>query len=515
MDRSNAVTTFLVLVLCGGFLAGCLDEGPAPTLLGPASIGIDEVEAGRFYAFDHRGGSLAIGIEDGDELALHLYSPQDTRLGRLELAPDTFGKDVRLDGLAPGSYVIGVEAINGTLALLSSGASVELLTVLGSHVERSVIAEVPISTDATFGIVGPIGTAFGQQRPVDESLTVNLSRTPTFMGLLFGGETQDLDVKVTGATGTVLTSEGAYAATRQGANTFIVEPLPSEFSGQGAKSSDYDVRVTAPHFEGVLILEAYSYSRHVPANPVDATSSEDDVTFTYGELPGRPVSFQVHKDARALYAWAKDPRPAEEQEACIDDDGQGNASSAAACGSPSDHVAYVAVYGPDDERLGIYRLVPGTLAKIPVARGGDYVAVSHGGLVVMGADKVPVDFEMHVLDVSSTMIGQSDVGDSDDYEQVAGRTNVSGVAFSITPAMTEPSQGQMGPLPPFFEGCPTEGRFRVLDAGNETLGFWGPGLRPGASLMPLAVPQGDIVYVQDGMGGRCGQTVAEVHTYHR
>lgn len=524
--RTDVLPWLLALTL--PVLAGCLGDGaPDGEAFQPYGVSAAGLESGHAYAFAHEGGMLAIALDgDGSAVAV-LYDPQDRRLGVLELGADAFRRDVALDGLPAGDYVLQVTLLNATLEVRSDGDAVDEFKELGSHFERVVLVDRPVESDATLGLVPAIGIETDAE-PVDTSMNLTLGRTPTLLRLYAAGSGQDAHVQVRGSAGTVLAFDDDYGDPGAPSDPEL-EPLGADFFPFNVRDRSFDVRVQAADMDGVLVLEAWSYSRLVPAPAVEASHvALSDMPFTYGAVPSRPVLFQVHDGAASLYAWSdlEDPRFADGW----DEDEQGPSRNGTTNGtangtaSPAQEetqrdegpVPWIVVFGPDDERLGAYPVPAGHVVRIPIDTGGDYVAVSKHGDVYLGADRAPINFQLSVLDVQESVLPADPAGSTEAYEQRTGTTDVGGIPYGVRPTMADPEeQEQALPTPQDLvqSGCSDPGTVRVL-AGNETLGFVRPDSQSDVARLDLHVDTG-LTFIQDGLGGSCGHMAFAVMSYVR
>lgn len=488
----------LAALMCGT-LAGCLGGGgPAQAPMGTATdVATADLGPG-FYLFHHAGGALTLRLASGEAATLTLYDGDDHRVGRVDFVRDGFADRVQLEAAPAGDYVVWVDLVNGTLAIDSDGRAVPTVTALGWHVERHILAEAPLADDPLRGLI-PL-TPRGD--PIHRSTSSTFLRPPTALRLLAAGEAENLVVRVAGDRGLMLATTGAYYTTRA-PDRVGLEPVEAAFEPSRAAAA-FVAEVDASAFSGVLLLEAYSYSRLVRSQ-VAATVLETAPPFVYGELPDTPVAAQVPRDATHVTFWAP-PCSAD----CADS-------------FADDVAAQVSVFGPDDTAVGVYRLLPNQTLAVPVARGGDYVFIARGG-VVLGADAVPADFSLRVLEVGETMLLTSGIGAWDDYEQEALGQDLPGVPFAVMPDRTPTQSSQiLDPFDPLTTllgpPCSLAAATRLV-ADGETLGYWsdpsGADWGTGATQVNVLLPAGRrIEFVQDGMGDECGQVTGRVLSYLR
>lgn len=451
-------------------LAGCVGSeeaaGPAPLHTGVDAAG---VEAGGFYAFEHAGGRLELGVAGGGRLDVELYDGSDRRVA-----------GVRLDGAASapvtvtvdaGTPVLHVRDLDGTLDLHSHDRPVQRFWPLPVHLERHVL--VQRDDDAVLPLPG-----FPSGERVDASAVLDLPRAPTGMRVLLNGRADDLSVEARTPLGLVYEAVGGFGGTTfaQGSQ---LRPLPGEYHPGASQQGPLQVQVAAAALGGDLVLEVHSYSRasEIAARPAAAAG---DLAFEYGNLPAGPAAFQVHPEAAHV-------------------------------GFASEGGAVVALFGPNDARLGTYA-VNGTV-RIPVEAGGDHVAVLLEGEASVGAERAPADFQLAPLDRVNQSVFPEWTDASGRYRQQAANVAPAGVAYLVEPLARgfafDPREGDA------LLQCHEAGTARV-EQGGESLGFWGPSLQdqPVAHGARLA-PAGFQVHF-DGFGdGSCQDTGVRVLSYQR
>jgi hypothetical protein len=438
-------------------LAGCASSPPAELAPAPSPTDTrsDQLANGTFYAFMH-------GAGDGSA-EIVLYGADDRRLGHIGVGAGQARGRFVLDDVEAGELVLHALAVNGTLDLRSGGDRVEQFRALPVHVERHVLAERAYSfTDLTMLTGG---------EPVDETIEVELLRAPSEMTALVRGTYESLDVSAAGRSGTVYEAYAGGGVPAPPTGVFFDE-LMGEFHDENVRDGSLTVEVHASGFGGLLLLEARSFSRAAPA-PADARLTEETPRFTYGVLPDQPVSFEVRSGATELYLWQEDPPTADElSEECEE------AANADEDRCDTEASAHVALFGPQDQRVGTLAVpANGTLA-IPVgdAGPGTWVAVLLDGEATLGADRVPGDFELHPIEaVETTLPAQAAGGDDRSYGHDRRDLDADGIPYRLTAVTVQggptgsafdPSSDILG-----FGGCDSTTLSVLL--GGETLGAWG------------------------------------------
>lgn len=524
----------LVAILAAGTLAGCFgDEAPQDPVATATDRAVSELGPG-FFMFWHGGGALRLALESGDGAVFTLFDGGDVRIGRAEFRRDGFSDEVTLPAAPAGDHVLWVEQLDGRLAIDSGGVPVAVLRQLASHVERHVLAATPMA-EPLLGFVPPAPTEAGQ--PVDVEVPLQLLRPATGAHLLGAGQGERVSVHVTGAAGTMYSTDISFFSTRSGPQVSM-QPLSGTFD-PAASAANVTASVHADALAGTLLLEAFSYSRVVrpqaPAEPFmppsggpsvqlsndengqsvsysSGSGNNDDPLFVYGELPEEPVAFSVSADAAhlILLVGPKDCKDCE-QEAPED-------------GSPGEPrhggtASTVRLFDAKDRMVGLYRLGAETAYRIPITAGGEYVAFATGS-VTLAADAVPKSFGLKVLETDSTILVQEAVGRRGDYHQVRHDITLNGVPFAVHPDRIDAPQG--GTLDDLLFGRPcTEAGFVRLIAGNETIGYWSSVMDPAqhdaasAQAQLLLPASSRLSFIQGGMGGECGQLTARVFTYVR
>jgi hypothetical protein len=472
----------VVALLALPFLAGCAQPS-APAALGIDAVGPEQLQAGRFYAFHHGGGSLSLAVAGNGSAEIVLYGADDTRVGRVGLG-QTGGRFV-VEAQPAGEMVVEVLAVNGTLDLRAGASAVARYVELTRHVERHVLLQAPR---------GPLaGTALSSltgSQPASAETDLHLRRAPSALRLLLDGAASDLSVQIAGRDGTVLQAHlDADPLFAVGPSGFALQPLPAMVYEENLRGPTYTALASAAGFEGVLILEAESFSRARPV-PHQAEPTQQDARFTYGLLPDQPVAFDVHRDAKTLLLWH-----GECDGECPD--------------------TLVALFGPDDRRVATVRLLPNATLAVPVHRPGAWVAVLLGGTATLGADRVPADFELHPLGVLASTSPAGHAGDQGNYGQAREQAAVAGVPFRVQ--VREDFGRGLSTTPPGFLGllgCAPPS-LRVLQ-GNETLAAWGFRNLEGPPLDPQSLlREGPLDLVHDDFGVGCPRFVLTVEGYQR
>ncbi|MHB1262703.1 MAG: hypothetical protein ACYC2H_13430, partial [Thermoplasmatota archaeon] len=400
-------------------LAGCSDDpAPAPPLVS-SEITADRLENGTYYAFAHGGGDLDFSVAGNGSAEGVLYGADDQRIGHIGVGAEQARGRFVLEGLDEGELVLHVLAINGTLDLRSGGSPVMAYRTLPLHVERHLLVERDASTPL-FPTLPGVGSS------VDETIDLDLLRAPTDVVAVARANYESVDVRASGRSGLVYDGQGGQGVPVQ-FGTFLDE-IPGEFHDENVRDGRLTVRVQATDFSGIVLLEARSYSRARIAEG-EAFLSTDVPRFTYGDLPDQPVEFEVRDGTALLYLWQEAPPTAEEaSEECQD---TANAQQErCALGVP----AHVALFSPDDARVATLTVpANGTLA-VPVAEPGTWVAVLLDGAATLGADRVPSDFELRLLDVVETVVPGDAAGQNDGrYGEDRRPLEAAGVPFRIEP----------------------------------------------------------------------------------
>lgn len=473
-------------------LAGCTQgNDPAPPAPGlPASA----LEAGRYYGFAHAGGALAFTLDGEGEASFDLYGGDDQRLGSVGFSssPGRTGLH-RIEGVDPGEVVLRLVTLNGTLNIDSGAERVQAFRPLLATVDRILLIDRPPRMDLLGGI--GLDIALPGQTPADETVAIDFPRAPSDLRVLANGPWANLTVEVHNDRGLVLSAQdpGLIAAPTPGGTPRTLETMLGAAVPQNLRAGPAAAHVRADDLAGAVVLELESFSRAALPGPALTGPAVGDVRFTYGALPDGPVAFTVHASTRALMLWQDGPAA-------------DNAS--------------VALFGPHDEPLGVVRVPSKGTAQVPVAAGGDYVAVRLGGRVSLGADRTPSAFDLRPLEVQETTLPSGPMGLNGRY--AIGNETLDAVgAFELRPGSLT-SDGpdlQEGQTP--LGGC-DRGRFLRVDQGGETLVAT---LERGndaaievASFAEgtLALGQGPLTVTHDGFGGDgCARPAVVVRSYVR
>lgn len=436
-------------------LAGCLD-GPSDALDVHVPISVDAVG---FYALDHGGGTVTVTA--AKDAVVGLYGADDIRIGQAHLRP---GQGVAVfPGVAAGPVVLHVASLNATVAVEAPGA--QGLRPLVAHMERVVLVDrAPREGLTDFLRLG--------SEPVRAEIDVVLQRPPNALFVLSGGGHEGLQVIARSEVGLVLEANPPPRVAGSMLTGHRLDPLAADVFPANIGGGRLAVEVHADHLDGALLLEAWSYSRAAPrAAP---TSMEGELVFDHGSTDGRPVRVGLHAKATLLG---------------LQNDDEGNAT--------------VAVLGPGDERIGVYRVAPNSTVRVPVG-GGEHVVAPLTGDVRVLVDRVPQDFEMHPLETTEQVYPRRAVGDSGRYGQRSTEVEVDGVVFD---AQAAPSSG--GGLFPCHRGASTR-----LMADGETIGVWSGG----HASEPFEVARrlaGDLSVVMDGIGADCDGPAVRLVAYVR
>jgi hypothetical protein len=460
-------------------LAGCLQTADPPRAevprWSPFLVTDAELEAGRFYAFDHPGGTLEATLADGREASFALHAPDDRRLGTHHLSGGDPPPRLTLGPLPVGSHVLHVLSLNGTLGL---HASRELrFAPLPTHVERHVLAQEPHGPAPPFPFI-PRGT-------VEEPLAVGLRRPPTLMRLLSDGSYGHLEVVLRDEAGPVLESEWGGPFLDQ---PFFrsLEEVPSTFHGDRAVGRNLTGKLSAEDLQGVVLLESWSYSRALPHGQDRVHALDAPPRFSYGRLPQAPVAFHVAADAKTLVAWSEGPA------------------------KPKQGTAWVLVFDAEDRKVASLPVEPGTYTAMDVRGGGEYVAVLLGGNATLGADASPATLGLRPLDVRGKTFPKDPAGKDGEYAQEEGTAAAEGVLFDVRPARADDRLFLPSPI-----DCPPGPSLRVLQHG-ETLGAWGPSWDPARTPVGVLLGDGEASLWHDGFGpSACSRWAAETVAYVR
>lgn len=506
--------TWAVLLAFGALLpllAGC-NEPPAGPAEEPvvSTVSAARLENGTFYAFQHRGGDLAVAVAGNGSAEVVLYGADDQRIGHVGVGAEQARGRFVLEDVEAGELVVHAMAVNGTLDLRSGGDRVDAFRALTPHVERHILAEVQPELLGSFGLPG-------DGEDVDQAVELDLLRSPT--GILGAARAAfaSLDITVTGRSGLVYEYRSGGTTPFASPPNVFLQPLYGEFHEENVRDGALTARVQASDFSGVLFLEVESYSR---AAPVDGAPVLTAATprFTYGELPDQPVSFEVRDGTRSLYLWAEGISEEERSEEC---DEPANA------GQPRcdpDIAAHVALFDPQDRHVATLS-VPGngTLA-LPIDQDGSWVAVLLDGEATLGADRVPGDFELHPLDIVSVALPAEAAGEAQrSYGQDRRPLDAPGTPFRIQ-STTIQSDGATGPLDPADFGPFTSCDVTVLSVlrDGETIAAWGYGeLRFSGTQLPrgldptLLLADGELEVQYADFGRNCSRTGVLVDSYER
>lgn len=492
----------LAAAVAATLLAGCsADPPPASPLDLALERGPDELEAGRFYAFGHAGGELALSVEGNGSADVVLFGADDTRLGRVGVGTGETGGRFELDAVAGGELVVQVLGLDGELELRSAGALVQSYHELPRHVERHILLHVAREPLERLGVLPTL-----MPEPADETVEVDLLRAPSDLRLLAEGEYTDLEVVVQGEDGVVLEasdSGGPFPAAGLGVVSFGV--IPSQMRSENVRDGRLTAHVRADHFKGILLLEGESFSRARPTG-VESEPTQDVPRFTYGPLPNQPVSFQVRDGTTRLYLL---------QESEPDDVCSASEPESTDCVAP---MATVTIFDPEDRRLATVVVPWNTTMAVQVTVPGTYVAVLLAGQASLAADRTPADFELGPLDVKSVIAPEGYASETPgEYGQARSEVTGQGVVFRITP------QDQAST--PF--GLPTGGpdcarTSLAVAQGGETIASWGFDQRsydfdlegtPEAASRLLA--GGPLTLVHDDFGSECVRTSLLLEGYER
>ena len=415
-----------------------------------------------------------------------------------------------LDGLQPGTFVLGVLSVNGTLDVRSGGAPVAAFRPLPLHVERHVLVDRPSQTPALPLVLDD---------PLDESLNVSLLRAPTAVRIVAHDVSfQDLEVRVLGRDGVVHEVE---LGTTTPFPSFE-EALPGDSHPENIRDGELTVAMRSSSFKGTLILEADSYSR-AEADAGGAHPSRDAPRFTYGSLPDQPVSFEVRPGAKQVYLWVESrglsqttsPEPSSSSPTQDSRSASCSTTQAAQSDACQDKRSLVVLFGPHDERVATVLVPANQTLAVPVRDAGKWVAVLLRGEAMLGADTVPGDFELHPLDTVQATTPDGPAGGSDgSYGEERVPLRVEGVPFHLEAVQQSATDGTIG-VPAFgFGGCGSS--TLAVSRDGETIAAWGYwGIQEPTWDPDLYLGGGDLEAMHSDYGGACGRLAAVVTGYTR
>lgn len=488
-------------------LAGCNGPPPGEPVPITSTVGADRLENGTFYAFRHGGGDLEVAVAGNGSADLVLFGADDERLGHIGVGAERARGRFVLEGVEAGDLVLQAISLNGTLDLRSGGSAVQQFRALPVHLERHLLVQRGSSSPIP-GLPGTGGST------IDEDVEVELLRAPVEIIAIARATYDSLDVVVEGDAGTVYqVSSGANPI---GAPLGVYSgEMPGEDIPENMHDRFLSAHVQASSFEGVIVLEARSYSRAARAEG-EAYRTDEVPRFTYGLLPDQPVSFEVRTGATELYLWQEDPPSAED---LADDCEAAEAGGEEPCVAPDVHVA---LFGPADERVATVAVpANGTLA-VPVHAAGTWVAVRLDGEATLGADRVPGDFELHPLEVAETTLPAEAAGGENEYGQERHELDVPGVPFRFVPAVIGATAAGILPTDPSFGliGACTYSSVSVL-LEDETIAAWGYeiGRYPALETTPidpaLLLGDGELDIAYSDFGPSCDRQGVVVHSYDR
>lgn len=474
--------SLVALAMALPVLAGCLagdDAGiQVPSLIG---IGPDGLQENTFYQFAHPGGPLTLSVPPEGSATLDLYGADDRRLGRLQIGGlELQPRSVELQGLPAGHLVLRIESLEGTLALRTPAGPIDAFAPLPVQVERVVL--IDRDHDDTASLTGAL--LFPDR--ADETKEVAFSRPPSGLRVLASGSFEDLRVTVDSARGTVMEVE-AFSA---GQTLPLFQERRLWNLGEATRIENVDtgaftVKIEAQHLDGDLLLEADMFSRaRIPAE-VAATPAQGEAPFTYGVVPDSPVLFQVSPSASVLYLWA---------EVGEDDD-----------------PAYVSLYTPDDALLGTFHLGGPEPVQVPVPPGA-HVAVAKQGVVYLGSDVAPVDFELHPLETRTVAGPEAAAGRDGEYGAAEAVLEPEGVLYGVRHHIDD----TFGPSSEMLAGSSCGDSTIQVRQRGETLGGWGDRIPNQMVEATLRVAPGPVTVHHDDFGdGPCGRQAVELLGYVR
>ena len=448
----------LVAAVMAAALAGCAGEDPGPPVPSPGLVAVaaTDLEPGGFYAFAHGGGELVFSARGNGSAEVVLYGADDRRIGRIGLGDAVASGRFVLDDVPAGELVVEVRSLAGEdgLDIRSAGSRVRAFDRLPVHVERHVLFQGP--TDQ-------LGLPFVAVTPADENLDLQLLRAPSSLRLVHRGGYEDLAVVVMGESGLVLQAEspGAFASPPP-IGGFGFEQVPSQAFEENVRGGRLSAQVSASDMDGVLLLEAWSYSRARPL-PSDVAVASEAPRFTYGVLPDQPVSFSVRAGTERLYLLYEGTETdgiCPESRPGVPDDGE----------TPCPDAGLVALFDPDDRRVATVRVPFNQTVAVPVDREGEWVAVLLDGEATLGSDRAPADFELHPLEIRSAQLPTDSASPQrGEYGQASAAVDGQGVLFRIAGQYELPSVAQL----PIATGPGCGPASLVAFRGGEAIGVWG------------------------------------------
>lgn len=492
-------------------LAGCSGRLPAPAAPPALATPAADLQAGRFYAFQHGGGDLVFAMPSNGSAEVVLYGADDQRVGHIGLGASRASGRFVLDGIAAGELVLDVLSVNGTLDVRSGGEPVRAFRALPLHVERHVLVSRPSSfpVPATVPLAGD-GLA--------ETLNVTLLRAPAALRIVeHAAAFQDLQVRVTGREGTVHEVDVGGSPATPPVSPFFADPesvLPGETYPENIRDGELTVDLRSSSFEGTLVLEADSFSR-AAADAGAAHPTRDVPRFTYGLLPDHPVAFEVREGSRQVYLWV------EASGSSSSSSSSPSSSSATACNARSapdackdESLPAVALFGPHDERVATVVIPAGQTVAVPVHEAGKWVAALLRGQATLGADAVPGDFELHPLDTKEATTPDAPAGGNDgSYGEATVPLRTEGVPFHMEATVQYPTDG--GPIGNFGLGDCDSSTVAARRDG-ETIAAWGyAGFAQPTWDPDLYLGNGTLEALHSDYGGACGRLVIVVTGYTR
>lgn len=475
MQRAVCLAVLLALPL----MAGCLESDDLRLPLADGfGVGPDGLAPDTYYQFPHPGGPLTFSVAPGGEAIIDLYGADDRRLGRFQLGGlDLQPREVRLGPIDAGDLVMRTVALDGQLTIDTDVGPIDHFAPLPAAVERVVLVDRPHAV---------LGDALGllpQGDPVQDEQVVALARPPADLRLLLTGGAEGLEVTVSGPRGIIYeTDEGDY----MGALPFEpsrLRPVTGTFTVQNVSIATLEVAIEAESMDGELILEATGFSRAVVPTPPQGTDATEE-SFSYGVVPDQPILFQVHPDATTLFFSHN--------------------------GTEGDGPAWVSLYDPDDRLVGTFQVPGNRSVQVPVATGGDHVAVARAGTVQVGADRVPADFELHPLEVARQVGPEAPAGQDGEYGVQETTLDVDGVPFALEPASVEPPG-----LTPVSLTCLQWSSVQVVQ-GSDILGGGGAGVPEQYEAADLRLRPAPVTLVHDDLGeDGCGRHGVELLGYIR
>lgn len=345
-----------------------------------------------------------------------------------------------------------------------TGSSVHILgpvtiTEFGHNTEEFVLAQQSaLLSPLTEPFIGPSGLL---ALPYQDQFTLNFTSLPTELEVGAMGHMGDLRVKITSPAGTLY--EGALNEGGIGFGGARLQRLQGAYNLSALDGLQVTVDVSAESMDGSVVLFAKTVTpQELP--PETAEIGTFALGFQYGQVGPDPMQISVHPDSEWVYFVAA-----------------GNATAA--------------VYGPD----GLVTAISWAgSARIPAVHD-EYAVVASEGIVMVGSDLPPLDFQMRMLP-TETFRAESTDAQGPDYNIETVPFDITGTPYKVD-VRTEPSG--------FAPYCTVGGSVQLL--GNQTLPYAVPFMGTG-NLQPFGVESVQSVRIA-GVSNPCDNVVIEVSTF--